>query len=287
MPYEKLIIFDYSGTLSLGAVLFGRSDNLINELRGCGLTDMGVSSPDVFWEEIVIPTWMKGSTTGAGYKEVMKERIREITSGTIPESGLAESVSCFVDSYMEHSGIDPRWMRILEEIQHHREIVTVIATDHYAEATDSIIGHLDRLGMKAEPLKNIPSDVGEGLCVVANSADMGCHKSDIKFWKTLKSDLKPGKLRRILIIDDFGFNEQEEDDYGNLQKVEDRKRETIGHLKDVFSTVVDAVPFGFEEDKADHRVKKGVKKREEIFGEDVHDASKIIERFIRGGRAAH
>jgi len=282
MPYEKLIIFDYSGTLSLGAVLFGLSDNLMKELKECGLTDIGVSGPDVFWEEIVIPTWMKGSTTTEGYKEVMKERIREITSGNISESQLAESVSSFVDSYLEHSGIDPRWTRILEKIQNHREILTVIATDHYAEATGNIIRHLDRLQIKAESVTNIPFDAGEGLFVVANSADMGCHKSDMEFWKSLKSDLKPGKLRRILIIDDFGFNEQEEDDYGSLQKVEDRKSETIGHLRDIFSTVVDAVPFGFAEEKEDYRVKKGVKKREEIFGEDVHDASKRIERFIRG-----
>ncbi len=281
MPFEKLIIFDYSGTLSLGAVLFGRSDNVMNELKRCGLTAMGVSGPDVFWEEIVMPTWMKGSTTDAGYKEVMKERIRKMTSGDISESQLAEAVSSFVDSYLEHSGIDSRWNRILEEIHHHREIVTVIATDHYAEATDSIIGHCARLGIKARSLKAIPSDAGEGFLVVANSADMGCHKSDIKFWETLKSDLEPRKPRNILIIDDFGFNEQEEDSYGNLQKVKERKTETIGHLKDIFSTAVDAVPFGFVEETADYRVKKGFKKKEEIFGDDVQNASKRIKRFIR------
>jgi hypothetical protein len=284
MSYEKLIIFDYSGTLSLGAVLFGHSDNVMNDLKRCGLTDMGVSGPEVFWEGVVIPTWLKGSTTVAGYKEVMKERIREIASGTISESLLAEAVSSFVDSYLEHSGIDPRWRRILEKIQHHREIVTVIATDHYAEATGWIIRHLDRLRIKGSPVKNIPSDEREGLFVVANSADIGCHKSDIKFWKILRSDLKPGKLRRILIVDDFGFNEQEEDDYGSLQKVVERKNETIGHLKNIFSTVVDAVPFGFAEEKATYLVKKGFKKREEIFGEDVQYASKCIEQFISGGK---
>ena len=285
MSYEKLIIFDYSGTLSLGAVLFGRSDNVMNELNRCGLTDMGVSGPDVFWEEIVAPTWMKGSTTTAGYKEVMKERIREITSGAISESRLTESVSCFVDSYLDHSDIDKRWMGLVEKIQHHREIVTVIATDHYAEATGSIIGHCDRLGIKAVPLKTIPSDAGESLFVVANSADIGCHKADIEFWETLRSELKPEKLSRLLIIDDFGFNEQEGDDYGSFQKVKARKSETIGNLQDVFSTVVDAVPFGFEEDKVDHRVEKGLKKKEAIFGDDVRYATKRIERFIRGGRA--
>jgi hypothetical protein len=283
VQYEKLIIFDYSGTLSLGAVLFGRYDNLMNELKRCGLTDMGVSGPEVFWEEIVMPTWMKGSTTGAGYKEVMKERIREITSGTISESVLAEAISSFVDSYLEHSGIDQRWGRILETIQNHREILTVIATDHYAEATGSIISHCDRLRIKASPVKNISSDVGEGLCAVANSADIGCHKSDIEFWKTLKSDLKLRKLRRILIIDDFGFNEQEADDYGSLQKVEARKSETIGHLKDIFSTVVEAISCGFAEEKVKYRVNNKLRKKEEIFGEGVQYASKIIERFLGGG----
>lgn len=39
MMFEKLVIFDYSGTLSLDAVRFGEDDNLTGELERSGLAE--------------------------------------------------------------------------------------------------------------------------------------------------------------------------------------------------------------------------------------------------------
>ncbi|MGZ3595644.1 MAG: hypothetical protein ACXWMV_09865, partial [Syntrophales bacterium] len=75
---KKLIIFDYSGTLSLESTLFGRPDYLMNQLRNCGLTDMGITNPSIFWEQIVNPTWVEGSTTQIGYKKLIEDRINAI-----------------------------------------------------------------------------------------------------------------------------------------------------------------------------------------------------------------
>ena len=57
MLAKKLIIFDYSGTLSLESTLFGRPDYLMKQLKESGLMDLGVTSPTIFWEQIVNPTW--------------------------------------------------------------------------------------------------------------------------------------------------------------------------------------------------------------------------------------
>ena len=75
---RKLIIFDYSGTLSLESTMFGRPDYLMKQLRESGLADLGVTSPDIFWKEIVNPTWVEGSTTQVGYKKIIEDRISAI-----------------------------------------------------------------------------------------------------------------------------------------------------------------------------------------------------------------
>ncbi len=61
-----LIVFDFSGTLSLTAVEFGKSEKLVPVLEKSGLVKLGVASEAFFWDEIVYPTWVEGSTTGRG-----------------------------------------------------------------------------------------------------------------------------------------------------------------------------------------------------------------------------
>ena len=75
MLSEKLIIFDYSGTLSLEASLFARPDNLMKELEESGLKEFGIESPEIFWEQLVNPTWTEGSTTLVSYKKVLENQI--------------------------------------------------------------------------------------------------------------------------------------------------------------------------------------------------------------------
>jgi len=115
---RKLIIFDYSGTLSLESTLFGRPDYLMKQLRNCGLINMGITSPSIFWEQIVNPTWVEGSTTQVGYKKVMEDRISAIlyqNMSIVSCVKISDAASLFVDSYLSHSRIDGRWQPVLDK----------------------------------------------------------------------------------------------------------------------------------------------------------------------------
>jgi FMN phosphatase YigB (HAD superfamily) len=240
MTPEKLIIFDYSGTLSLNAVLFARPEHLMKELRESGLSDLGVTSPEIFWKEIVNPTWEEGSTTSVGYKGVIVERIRERFSPAASDDMIALAASRFVENYLGHSRVDESWQHILRVLDKNSDVCVVIATDHYAEATDYIMKHLGELGVHAVTAKEPVSDPE---FVVANSADLGVHKADYRFWEILKANLRLDSVRQILLIDDFGFNEAGGDSYGELGKVLERREKTVGLLEKVFPVDVQAVPF--------------------------------------------
>jgi hypothetical protein len=92
MAAYRWILLDYSGTLSLGALMFGRPDRLLPELKRCGLYSLGVTGLDVFWNRIVNPTWTEGSTTPAGYRGVMEKAVRALKSGTLSETDEAGSL---------------------------------------------------------------------------------------------------------------------------------------------------------------------------------------------------
>jgi hypothetical protein len=222
---EHLVIFDYSGTLSLEAPRFARTESLLRALTESGLAALGVSTPEIFWEGIVAPTWIEGSTTAIGYKQVMAERIMAL--GTAPgKTGSEVSAAAyrFVDRYLDHSRIDPGWCPILTELAGNPGAAVVIATDHYAEATEAIARHLgswDIRAQKAGKGGTAPDflDRNRELSplfpfVIANSADIGFWKADRRFWDTLLRNPLPGKVRSLLIIDDFGFNEERGDLYG-------------------------------------------------------------------------
>ena len=140
---DKLIIFDYSGTLSPEMAAFARPDNLIQHLKSSGLFKLGVDNAALFWE-IINVTWVTGSTTKLGYKKVMLARIEElfpeITGSRKPE--IANAVAGFADAYFNHSWIDEHWQSILRKLSANKSVQVIIATDHYAEATNAIIKHL-------------------------------------------------------------------------------------------------------------------------------------------------
>ncbi|MDO9516293.1 MAG: hypothetical protein Q7J01_09370, partial [Syntrophales bacterium] len=205
---EKLVIFDYSGTLSPDAVRFAEDDTLTEELERSGLAALGVADPETFWNEIVNPTWEEGSTTPIGYGEVISRRIKEAFSPAVPDDQIRISAARFVDSYLTHSLIDGRWSSILGKLGNDPATMTVIATDHYAEATGYIVRYLGEMGAT-------PSSF-----IVANSADMGAHKADRAFWKTLRNSLQLDTIRGVLAVDDFGFNEGAGDSYADRQKVD-------------------------------------------------------------------
>ncbi len=272
MAREKLVIFDYSGTLSLESTLFGRSDYLMKQLKESGLMDMGISSPEIFWDEIVNPTWQEGSTTGAGYKKVIEDRVsavRHRNMSVISPVKISDAASFFVESYLSYSRIDQRWQPVLYALQTDPSVRVIIATDHYAEATGYIIGFLAELQIRAMAAKDAFADTENTGIVVACSADLGVHKDDPKFWEILKTGLNLGKIRRVLLIDDFGFNEQKGASYNKPEKIERRKDDTVRLLQEVFPAEVQAVPF-----------MAGPNGGEEAFGDLILQASVTINRFL-------
>lgn len=243
---DLLVILDYSGTLSLEAPRFGRTENLLRALSESGLADLGVSTPEIFWEGIVFPTWVEGSTTAIGYKRAMAERIAAI--GTAPGKAgieIAAAASRFVDSYLDHSRVDPGWRPILMELASDPAVAVVVATDHYAEATEAIARHLGSWEIRAQKADHAAS-VDRHPFLIANSAEIGFWKMDRRFWETLRRYPLLGKIRSLLIVDDFGFNEAQGDRYGEREKVAARKEMTRDVLLDAFGRPPAVLPFFLE-----------------------------------------
>ncbi len=269
---KKLIIFDYSGTLSLESTLFGRPDYLMKQLKESGLMDLGVTSPSIFWEQIVNPTWVEGSTTQVGYKKVMEDRISAIlyqNMSIVSCVKISDAASLFVDTYLSNSRIEGGWQPVLDKFNRHPSVRAIIATDHYAEATDYILQFLKELHIQAVPARVAMSTTGSTSVIVANSADLGFHKDDLRFWEILRNGLNLDEIRHVLLIDDFGYNEQKENSYSTPEKVEQRKRDTVRLLQEVFSAEVQAIPFIIEDDK-----------NEKDLSDLITNASAIIYRYL-------
>jgi hypothetical protein len=246
MPPEKFVIFDYSGTLSVEAPRFGRPESLVPALEESGLAALGVSTPEVFWEKIVNPTWVEGSTTSMGYARVMAERIAALRlAPDAPKSEIEAAASRFVVMYLSSSRIDPHWRPVLARLSEHPAAITVVATDHYAEATGKITDYLNSCGIPARKIgKGDESPFPPASkFFVANSADLGVWKADRRFWEILKSRLPLAAIRRILLIDDFGFNEEMGDSYGGRAEVMARKEKTIATLEETYQALVEIAPF--------------------------------------------
>jgi hypothetical protein len=272
MAPVKLVIFDYSGTLSLESTLFARPDFLKKQFKESGLVDLGIESPEIFWGEIVNPTWQEGSTTAAGYKKVIGDRISALlyhNRSIVPYVKISDAASLFVDSYLSHSRIDQRWQPIFFKLQSHPSVKVIVATDHYAEATGYILRFLHELRIQAVTAKDDFANPDYAGVVVACSADLGVHKADSRFWDILKTGLNLSEIRCVLLIDDFGYNEQKGDRYSSGEKVEQRKNETVEMLQKVFFSPVQVVPFTMGNDGS-----------ERAFGELITRTSEIIDCYL-------
>ncbi len=255
---ETLLIFDYSGTLSLEAPRFARPENLLRALTETGLAALGVTTTERFWEEIVGPTWVEGSTTQAGYKRVMAERIAalRLAPSTSAEE-VAAAASRFVERYLDHSRIEPDWRPLLTRLSENPDITVIVATDHYAEATGRIIAALGAWGIPAMKIGMAPACSPESKpCAlpcrrpffIANSADIGSWKADAGFWESLKAKLHQVKVERLLVVDDFGFNEAAGDGYGGEPaKIARRREQTLTTLRQVLGVEAEIIPFSLEE----------------------------------------
>jgi hypothetical protein len=243
---DKLIIFDYSGTLSLEMAQFASSDNLLRHLKESGLFALGVNSAASFWD-IINATWTKGSTTGRGYKIAMQERIGELSSGSTGarSAEISRAVAKFADAYLDHSRIDEHWRPLFETISRYKSAQVVIATDHYADATETIIGYFAQWGLKATTLAgNCPGNI-----IVANSADLGVHKERWQFWQIVRDALSQ-EYRRILLIDDFGQDEQQGDTYRDDHDVHRRQKKMAETLREVFAAEVESIVFTVRDKKS-------------------------------------
>jgi hypothetical protein len=244
---ENLIIFDYSGTLSLEAPRFAQPESLMRAFAESGLSGLGVTTAEIFWEQIVNPTWIEGSTTPASYKSIMAKRVAalQLAPGASSEE-IEAAASRFVESYLDHSRIDPRWRPLLARLNERAEIGVIIATDHYAEATGKILNNLGAWNILASKIGTATTLSQPYTCsfFVANSADIGSWKEEIRFWTILKAKLSAGKITRLLIIDDFGFNEEAGDRYGgDPAKIARRQEKTRKSLQEVFLAEVEIIPF--------------------------------------------
>jgi hypothetical protein len=78
-----------------------------------------------------------------------------------------------------------------------------------------------------------------------------------------------GEVRHVLLIDDFGCNEQKDDSYSAPEKVEQRKHDTVRLLQEVFSAEVQAIPFIIKDEK-----------NEKAFSDLITGTSAIIDRYL-------
>ncbi len=201
---DTLLIFDYSGTLSLEAPRFGRPENLLRALAESGLAALGVSTPEIFWGQIVNPTWVEGSTTQAGYKRVMAERIAAL--GLAPGASaeeIAAAASRFVDRYLDHSRIDPDWRPLLTRLsenpnvsydRRHGPLRRGNGKDHRRARGMGHPGSESRGDARLASLRE--AKLGALPCrrpfFVANSADIGFWKVDAGFWEIPEGKAPPG-----------------------------------------------------------------------------------------------
>ena len=280
----NLIIFDFSGTLSLGAVEFGKAENLVPALKRSGLAALGITSEIFFWNEIVYPTWVEGSTTTRGYQAVLVERINalglHVPGDPQPFLSIQKAVSLLLDEYFDQCRIDARWRRLLEDLRDNPAVQVVIATDHYAEATPLIVGRLADWHIEARALSEAVPGV-KNFFLIANSADLGVHKADVRFWRRIRDKLAGKGRCRVLLVDDFGANEDSSDPYGDSARVLARQEDTERVLRAVFSDGVDIHPFIVAQaeikapDEADE---------DNFYGLHISRAAAHVRAFIGPGR---
>lgn len=265
----KLVILDYSGTLSMGSVLFASPSRLSAELERCRLKGLGISTCETFWEIVVNPTWHEGSTTRAGYKEVMKKALHEAFD--LDPSVVSPAAERFVDAYMAASIIDPSWKPVLEKLNSHPGVKTIVASDHYAEATNAIRSFLSKMNIEASVIREPVLNIRDASFIIANSADIGFHKDDPRFWEAVKVRVLPEKASEVLIVDDFGANEQAGNSYALREKIEARIRQTEDALEEVFQVRVDVFLFILEDGCSEDNIQ---------FRNLVSKVSKKLDEFL-------
>lgn len=242
MAAGTVIVFDYSGTLSPGAAAFGRPDTLQRALALSGLAALGIDAT-AYWQCIVNPTWRDASVTARPFARYITRQARaRLKTGASPlsEEMLAAAAVRFVSAYLAASDISVLWQPILRRLSDRSDVQVVVATDHYAEATGAIIGHLAQLELTGVALADAAPPARSLL--VANSADMGWHKADDGFWRRVAA--AAGKsAAAVMLIDDFGAGETLASGYASPYDVARRRRATEKALRSARGWSVHLHPF--------------------------------------------
>lgn len=239
-----LVVLDFSGTLSVEAPQFAAPETLEGRLRDSGLWELGIDSPRLFWERLINPTWHRGSTTTDGYATVLTaaaagvlhERGRDVPPATIELAAAA-----FAGHYFAHSPIAAQWHACLRRLHDLDHVALVIATDHYAEATAHITAELAGLGLDGTPVTSAAPTSGQLL--IANSADVGHHKTSGEFWERVRHALGDDTVAPLILIDDFGANEADAAGYAERERIRRRSRATRAALSTVFGVAPHVVSF--------------------------------------------
>ena len=239
---KNLVVFDFSGTLSLGSVAFAREDSLVQALKESGLWLLGLRSTKLFWNEIVAPTWNTGATTSLGYVRILYDALRRMFP-TAPVTELRTCVANFAGEYFRSSHIEAVWLPLLRELVENPGSFVLIATDHYAEASGCILGQCEAFELPAELLDSEGIREDSRKIYIANSADLGTMKANIGFWRKVKRRLASELLEQLIIIDDFGWNESSGDHYATEEKVAKRRSETEEIVLMLFACPVHVFPF--------------------------------------------
>lgn len=249
---QQLLVLDFSGMLSLGAVCFGMPDRLEQALRQSGLWDLGVDV-ERYWNDIVKPTWETSSTTRTPYAHLIAQRT---PASHLPADDVLQRAARFVQAYLQASVIDPAWRPLFDALRSAEQVTTLVATDHYAETTDQIAHQITAMEWRAAALRIdetgrtspqiIATPAGNPppsrTLLIANSADIGARKDSALFWRRVQEGLV-AQPQEILVIDDFGANENLLDFYADPVKVQRRQAQTIDAIRSVFGAPVQAFPF--------------------------------------------
>lgn len=230
---RRLVVLDFSGTLSPGAAAFARPATLEAALRTCGLVAFGVTR-EVFWE-LVAATWPEASTSDIGYARSLADAAAgwaDRQGRVADRSALLAAAEAFTAAYLAASTIAPGWAPWLRELVARSTVL--VASDHYAEATPHLLAELARLGLRAAPVAH-PEP---GAVLVATSADLGSHKQTAAFWEQVRAAVG-GPLDAVAVIDDFGAAEHADDRYGAAATVARRRLATTQVLRDVLDAPVD------------------------------------------------
>lgn len=247
MTSGRLIFFDYSGTLCFDSVRFGAPEILMEELVSSGLYGFGVTDLDFFWERVINPAWTEGSTTGVGYAALMERQLKEALPLSVPEDDLRRAVAFFAGRYFGSFRVDPRWRETLCGLRNNPSTSVLVVTDHYAEATKTVVGSFKALGLEARPFDTASGESyekdGESSFLVVNSADLGCVKADRRFWELLRGAFPLYGDCATILIDDFGCNEAGGSAYGAWSRVLKRRLDTSALVGEIFGSPPRVITF--------------------------------------------